>query len=186
MNKKLVNGLFSACLLFGLVACGGEAPTPSTDEPATPAPVQEEQTPMTSEEPEEEAPASDLVAEMSIDLAATGDMMNEIAYAPAEITAAPYTVVELNFTNQSTMAGMNHNAVIIPFDEAVADEMRKLGQAAGGPEFSPSSDQIIAKTKMLEPGQNDAIVFETPGPGKYYIICTFPGHKQMMGTLVVE
>lgn len=177
MLKKIYNLAFVLALVAGLTACGGNKP--AAEEPTTPV----------AEEPIAEEPATpaneELVAETEIMIAATGDDMSAISFEPKEFTLTPYTAVKLNFVNQSTAAGMNHNAVFIPFDEAVADEIRAAGLNAGGPGFSPVDSRILAQTKMLNPGETDAITFETPGPGKYYVICTYPGHKAMVAVMTI-
>ncbi|MBI3142459.1 MAG: hypothetical protein HYZ16_06505 [Bacteroidetes bacterium] len=180
MLKKIYNLAFLLALVAGLTACGGNKP--ATEEPTEPA-TEEPTTPVT-EEPATPA-AEELVAETEIMLAATGDDMSAISFEPKEFTLTPYTAVKVNFVNQSSAAGMNHNAVFIPFDQAVADEIRAAGLTAGGPAFSPSDSRIMAQTKMLNPGETDAITFETPGPGKYYVICTYPGHKAMVAVMTI-
>jgi len=171
-------------LVFGMVACGGEKPAETT----TPAePEATEETPAATEEPEakEEEPevAEELVADVDFDLAAIGETMPEMAYEPAEFTVEAYVNLKLNFSNNASTAGMNHNAVIVPMDEAVANEIRTTITPGT---FDPTDDRVIAKTKVLEPGENTSIVFETPGPGKYYVICTYPGHQNMVATMIVE
>lgn len=186
MRTQIFQLAFIAFLSVGLVACGGEKPTPAAETETTPEETTE--TPVAEEpevEEETEEPAA-LVADMEVELAATGESMPEMAYEPAVITAEAYVNLQLNFSNLSTTAGMNHNAVIIKKDDALAEEIRAAGSAGGAPGFDPVDDRIVGKTKMLLPGENTSVVFETPGPGEYYIICTFPGHANMVGTLMVE
>jgi len=187
MRTQIFQLAFIAFLSVGLVACGGEKPAPAaetetTTEETTSTPVAEE--PEAVEESPEEAET--LVPDMELELSAIGESMPEMAYEPAVITAEAYVNLKLNFSNASTTAGMNHNAIIIKKDDALAEEIRAAGSASGAPGFDPVDDRIIGKTKMLLPGENTSVVFETPGPGEYYIICTFPGHANMVGTLLVE
>lgn len=190
MRKKIFQLSLVVALSAGLVACGGEkAPEASSTPETTTTPEETTSTPEPTTPVEEETPAEEpetLVADMEVSLSAVGESMPEMAYEPAVITAEAYVNLQLNFNNASTAEGMNHNAVIIKKDDALADEIRKAGGAAGGPNFDPVDDRIIGKTKMLLPGENTSVVFETPGPGEYYIICTFPGHQAMVGTLMVE
>lgn len=185
MLKKTYHFVLIVLVSAGLTACGGgNTTTETSSEPAsTPEPATEEPA---AEEPAEEEPAAELVADVEVELSAIGEDMSAISYKPSELTVEAYTVVKINFTNTATMEGMNHNAVVIPFDEKVADEIRTAGMKAGGPSFRPEDDRIIAQSKMLNPGETDGFTFETPGPGKYYIICTFPGHKAMVATMNVE
>lgn len=178
MLKKIYQFAIIGAFTFALTACGGEKPAPKTEE--------EPKTEVTEVPKKEPKAAEELVAEAEVTLAAVGEDMSAISYEPKEFTVAAFTAIKLNFMNQATTEGMNHNAVIIPIDEAVADEIRAAGMKAGGPDFSPTDSRIIAKTKMLLPGESDAITFETPGPGKYHVICTFPGHKAMVAVMIVE
>lgn len=185
MLKRIYQFALVGALSFGLVACGGEKPAATeTETTVEETPVAEEETPVM----EEEAPAEELVAEegMEIMLSATGEDMSAISYEPKEFTVGAYTNYKLNFVNMASMEGMNHNAIIIPMDDKIADEIRAAGMKAGGPTFDPTDSRIIVKTSMLNPGENTSVVFETPGPGQYYVICTFPGHKAMVATMTVE
>lgn len=167
---------------FGLTACGGGPKSTEKETVSTPEPVAE--TPSAPEATEE--PPTEMVADVEMTLSAIGEDMSAISYEPKEFTLEAYTVAKITFTNTATMEGMNHNAVIIPFDDKVADEIRAAGMKASGPEFKPVDDRIIAQSVMLNPGETTNFTFETPGPGKYYVICTFPGHKSMMATMNVE
>ncbi len=187
MLKRFYQFALIGAIAFGMVACGGEKPASTeteTTETETTEPAAEAVT-------EEEAPAEteatgDMEFEAEIELKAIGEDMSAIAYEPNAFTMPAFTNVKLNFTNTATMAGMNHNAVMIPKDDVILNEVRAAGMKAGGPGFDPSDDRIIAKTTMLNPGENTSIVFETPGPGEYYILCTFPGHNAMLATVTVE
>ncbi|MGB0429113.1 MAG: plastocyanin/azurin family copper-binding protein [Bacteroidia bacterium] len=190
MLKRFYQFAIVGAIAFAMVACGGEKPTntetettePAVAETTEPAAETEETTPAETEE----VAAGDMEFEAEIELKAIGEDMSAIAYEPSEFTMPAYTNVKLNFTNTATMAGMNHNAVLIPMDDVVLNEVRAAGMKAGGPSFDPTDDRIIAKTSMLNPGENTSIVFETPGPGQYYILCTFPGHSAMLATVTVE
>ncbi|MFY0674710.1 MAG: hypothetical protein JXQ87_15025 [Bacteroidia bacterium] len=185
MLKRFYQFAIVGAIAFALVACGGEKPAAETTTEETET-VTEEATETETVTEEEPAAEEEMTFEQEVELSAVGEDMAAIAYAPSELTMPAYTNVKLNFSNTATAMGMNHNAVIIPMDDAIATEIRAAGMKAGGPAFSPSDDRIIAQTEMLEPGQNGSIVFETPGPGQYYIICTFPGHNAMVATLTVE
>ena len=47
--------------------------------------------------------------------------------------------------------------------------------------------QIVAKTKILGPKEEETIVFKAPAAGDYPFLCTFPGHFGVMkGILKVK
>lgn len=98
---------------------------------------------------------------------------------------------EILFENDDVLP---HNFVIVPpgkhMDIGTAamtmtpDKLDKEGRA-----FIPNGwdKQILAATKLLEPGQKETLKLKAPGqPGDYEFVCTFPGHAVIMwGTLVV-
>ncbi|MCA9249421.1 MAG: c-type cytochrome, partial [Planctomycetales bacterium] len=48
-------------------------------------------------------------------------------------------------------------------------------------QFVPESDKILVSSRLLQPGESQAISFEAPTkPGVYPIVCTFPGHWRRM------
>lgn len=181
LNIYVIIALFA----FGMTACGGGSKNTGSDSTeTTEVDTAESESPdagtETSEAPETD---TELEATDTINLIAVGETMAEIAYEPNNVTAVSYTATRLNFENTAETSGMNHNAVIIPKDDKIAEEVRK---SATGSNFDPDHPEVIAKTKMLLPGEKTSITFETPGPGEYYIICTYPGHQKMVATLVVE
>ena len=48
-------------------------------------------------------------------------------------------------------------------------------------QYVPKTDKILVASKLLQPGDSQAISFEVPKtPGVYPIICTYPGHWRRM------
>ena len=46
---------------------------------------------------------------------------------------------------------------------------------------------VIGRTKLLGPGEEDTIYFVAPEPGTYEYVCTFPGHFALMkGKMIVK
>ena len=43
------------------------------------------------------------------------------------------------------------------------------------------SADILALTRVLNPGQEDVIDFQPPAPGEYVYICLMRGHGDMLG-----
>jgi hypothetical protein len=62
------------------------------------------------------------------------------------------------------------------------DELDSAGRA-----YVPKSRDIIAATKLIEPGQKAALKVNAPAKeGDYDYVCTYPGHWELMwGRLVV-
>lgn len=180
MLKRFYQFAIVGAIAFGLVACGGEKPAAETTTEETETVEEETTETETATEEEELVAEEEMTFEQEVELNAIGEDMAAMAYEPAELVFPAYTNIKLNFNNKATALGMSHNAVIIPADEAIANEVRKAG-------MKPSTDErIVAQTEILEPGQNTSIVFETPGPGQYYVVCTYPGHSNMIAQITVE
>jgi azurin len=66
--------------------------------------------------------------------------------------------------------------------ELRADFVDRLGRA-----FVPETSDVIAATKLLDPGQSATIRVDAPlSEGEYEYVCTFPGHwVTMWGKLII-
>ena len=75
-----------------------------------------------------------------------------------------------------------HEKVGLAASTMTPDKLDKQGRA-----FMPKSDDILAATKTLEPGQKESLKWKAPSEeGEYEYVCTFPGHFAVMwGKLVV-
>ena len=47
--------------------------------------------------------------------------------------------------------------------------------------FVRDSADILALTRVLNPGQEDTVNFTPPAPGEYVYICLMSGHGDMLG-----
>ncbi len=110
--------------------------------------------------------------------------------ARLEVTAGDRLVVELRNTGKMPKEAMGHNWVLLRKD---ADVQAYVNAAvvARTTEYLPAalSDQVVAATKLLGPGQRERVTFTAPTePGNYVYLCTFPGHfgAGMRGVLVVN
>ena len=98
------------------------------------------------------------------------------------------TLVLKNVGNLPKVA-MGHNVVILK----PGSDIPKFGMAsiaAAASEYIPQDDVnkglIIAKTKLLGPGEEDTITF-TLEVGTYPFLCSFPGHFALMqGTITAK
>ena len=94
----------------------------------------------------------------------------------------------LTFENPDVL---QHNLVFTKIGKkeavgALADAML-IDPEALKKHYVPTSDDIIASSKLVNPSQSEVIEFTVPKePGDYPYICTFPGHWRLMnGTLKV-
>ncbi len=107
--------------------------------------------------------------------------------------SVPSGLVTLNFVNNSS--AVQHNWVLVEGDATVAAAVNDAAQqqssaARNAAAAVPLGDTpgLLAATPMVDPGASYSVTFETPGPGTYIYICTFPGHylAGMVGELVVN
>jgi len=98
--------------------------------------------------------------------------------------------VKLTFKNVGEMPkeSMGHNVVIL---QPGTDLPAFGGEAIKAPdtEYIPVTfaSSIIAHTKLLGPGETDAIEFTLDQKGVYPFVCSFPGHYGVMqGKIVAE
>ena len=67
------------------------------------------------------------------------------------------------------------------------DDFALRAMTAKESDYIPEGDETYAYTKMLGGGESDRITFDSPKPGTYTFLCTFPGHYQVMrGEFIVE
>ncbi len=122
-------------------------------------------------------------------LEVTGD--DEMKFNVEKLEAQARQSIELTFKNVGTMPkqSMGHNWSLLVKD-ANAQELLEAGFASASNDYvaSKDEDQVIARTKILGPGETETITFTAPAsPGSYEYICTFPGHFMggMKGTLQI-
>jgi azurin len=179
--KRLFFVPAAAALLF-LASCGGNGSnntaTPSAD--------------TTSAATATEAPGSDIPG---IDTVAVTDHikldgMDDMKYDRTLFKVKAGQKITLDFKNigKQPAAAMSHNVVILRQGTDVQAFGEAAIPAAATGHIPPSmTDDVIAHTKLLGPGETDQITFTLPDPGVYDFICTFPGHfGTMKGKIVAE
>ena len=94
--------------------------------------------------------------------------------------------LQLVFNNPDVM---QHNLIIVKPGAAdkVANLAIELGAEGFKKQFVPESSDILAASKLLDPGKKETIEITFDKPGKYPFVCTFPGHAILMrGEIVVK
>ena len=117
---------------------------------------------------------------------------DQMKYDKAEIEVKAGQTVALTFKNIGALpkAAMGHNVVILkPSSDIPKFAIGGVANAAG--DYLPLDPaliaQIVAKTKILGPKEEETIVFKAPAAGDYPFLCTFPGHFGVMkGILKVK
>ncbi len=171
-------------LSFSLVACGGGGDEPADKSDMKDDKRSEQKSP--AAEKDDMADTKQTAKEVSLKLYTVGETMTTMAYEPAQLEVPAGAKVTLSLQNNAKSEAMIHNAVIIKAGKQSA--VTELGMAAG-PEkdYIPESDDIIAATKLVKPGESTEITFEAPlKKGTYQYICTYPGHTAMKGVLLVR
>jgi azurin len=128
---------------------------------------------------------------ISVDVFIVHTVHEQLRFDTTRIEVQAGKQFEIIFENDDVMP---HNLVIVPPGKHMEigtaamtmtpDKLDKQGRA-----YLPKSHEknILAATKLLEPGQKETIKMRAPGkPGEYEFVCTFPGHAVLMwGTLSV-
>ncbi|MEO5824243.1 MAG: PVC-type heme-binding CxxCH protein [Vicinamibacteraceae bacterium] len=117
-----------------------------------------------------------------------GVLKDQLKWDQPALTVGAGQLVDLVFTNTDVMP---HNFILgtpgsLPAIGVAADAL--MSSPAGQvQQFVPDLPQILASTRLLEPGQSITIQFRAPGQaGAYPYVCTFPGHWRLMnGVLTV-
>jgi len=140
------------------------------------------QVPKTDPDPKsepEEKPEKKLV---EITINALGNPPGTMKFKETEVEIAAGSNVVLTFMNPDVL---QHNLVLVNQKKtdvvgALADAMLTDAEALKK-HYVPKSDDIIASTKLVNPGGSEKIEFIAPSePGDYPFICTFPGHWRLM------
>jgi azurin len=89
--------------------------------------------------------------------------------------------IRLKYKNDAPLdSQISHNVAIIR-PERVATVMATLQDHDYDLKSVRDSADILALTRVLNPGQEDTIEFSPPEPCEYVYICLMPGHGDMLG-----
>lgn len=107
-----------------------------------------------------------------------------------EVEHGQKVTVTLTNVGKSPKVSMGHNFVLLD-KNANWQKVDEDASTEAAHDYIPEKDsnQIIAHTKLLGPGESDSVTFTAPYvPGDYTFICTFPGHASqgMRGTVTVK
>jgi putative membrane-bound dehydrogenase-like protein len=121
------------------------------------------------------AQAPDVIIRLSV-------IPQQLKFDRSELTVAPGQLVEIVFSNPDSM---QHNFVL-----GSSGSLQQIGAAADKLSTSPTGltqqyipdiPQVLASSRLLEPGQTVTFQFKAPvAPGQYPYVCTFPSHWQVM------
>lgn len=172
-TKSLVLSVIALSSAFALTGCG---PEKKSDAPAAAG--------QTAPAARKEAPAE------GREIVVTGN--DAMKFDVTEMRAKPGEALAVTLKNIGTMPkmSMGHNWVLLDAGVDLNAFAAETGTAAKTDFLPPSyNDRILAATKLLGPGEEDTVRFYAPSkPGRYFYVCSFPGHYQvgMKGVLIVE
>ena len=135
------------------------------------------------------APAAPKALEVTL---RPGSANNGLSFDTTTITAKAGQKIKLTFVNQHPIMVTPHNVVICKIGSkdkivALANGMVMDFAKATAAGFIPDSPDVIAHTKLVDPGKSETIEFTLPEKGEYPFLCTYVGHSLLMqGTVVVE
>ena len=111
-----------------------------------------------------------------------------MAYATKSFNVKAGQPIKLTFTNKAAVP-LPHNVVVgkagskAALDAAAAKIM--VDPAGLAKNYVPDNcPEIIAHTKLVQPGQEESITFSCPSPGDYPYMCMFPGHTLLMNGII--
>ena len=125
---------------------------------------------------------------LDVRVIAIGTVPHRMIYDKELIAVQAGKPVEFRFSNTDAMP---HNfAIVLP---GSLREVGELAEATGRDSdamdrhYIPDSDKVLLGSKLLQPGESEAISFDVPTqPGVYPFVCTYPGHwRRMYGALYV-
>jgi len=140
--------------------------------------------------PASESPAiAKQLRDLHIDVFVVSTVREQMRYDTTRLVVEPRKTVAIILENNDFMP---HNLVIVkpgkrPEIGMMSATMKPDELDSEGRAYLPKSADIVAATKLVEPGQFQKISFTAPAqPGTYEFLCTYPNHWQSMwGTLVV-
>ncbi|HAP69057.1 MAG TPA: azurin [Flavobacteriales bacterium] len=171
--KHLITGLIAVAFLSA--GCGGDEKKLAS-ETSKKAETVEQKAEIPSNEPKQE---------VALRLSSNDQMK----YDKSELRVPANSVVTLTLVNEGQMpkSAMGHNFVLLKSGTDVAAFGMKAIEAGIDKDHIPTSNAIIAHTKLIGGGEETTVTFNAPAKGSYDFICSFPGHYALMkGKFIVE
>lgn len=125
---------------------------------------------------------------LDVRVIAIGTVAARMLYDKERIVVQAGKPVEFRFSNTDHMP---HNFAIV--QPGSLQEIGELAEAtsrdadAKERHYVPESDKVLLSSRLLDPGQSQALSYTTPStPGMYPYVCTYPGHwRRMFGAMYV-
>lgn len=122
--------------------------------------------------------------EIHIEISSTDQMQYD--KTELKVKAGQKVTLTLKHIGKMTKEIMGHNWVLLKQGTDIAEFATKAMNEKAR-DYIPSTNEVIAYTKMIGGGEKVSITFDAPKKGTYDFICSFPGHYAMMkGKFIVE
>ena len=120
----------------------------------------------------------------------TGDDFMKFNITSFEVKPRQRVTVHLKNIGELPKEALAHNWVLLA-KEALAPKFIEAGAARPEKDYIAFEQEfyVLAKTRMLGPGESDSVTFTAPAvPGAYEFVCTFPEHYAggMKGVMTVR
>lgn len=179
----LFAGFWGVAFVIGGISAARKIRTPV--EAAAPAAAADTAAPATATAaPATAAPAATGPAQ---ELVLKPDAVNPMAFNAKALTVKAGQPVKLTFDNAAAVP-LPHNVIVgkagskdALFAAAMKVATDPQGMAKG---YVPEDANVLAHTKLVQPGQKETIEFVLPSPGAYPYMCTFPGHSILMNGVI--
>ena len=120
----------------------------------------------------------------------TADDTMKFSISVIEVTPNQKITVTLKNTGTSPKASMGHDFLVLKKNTNMMVFLEAGAMDAAHEYVAPAMEKdVVARTKLLGPGESDTITFTAPYvPGDYDFICSFPGHatQGMKGIMTVK
>ena len=176
-SAMFVIGLLGALLVFA-AACNG-TPTPDLRVTKVTVEVPNERTCPTGPAAVSTTTVTTVPTELEISVKG-----NNLQFEKDKLEVAAGSEVAVAFNNAST--AFQHNWVLVK-SGTKNDVVKRGSKCSENGWVQPGDPDVIAHTRLLNPGQSGQVGFVAPPPGNYEFVCTFPGHNTggMSGEFVV-
>lgn len=119
----------------------------------------------------------------------TGDDFMKFSVTSFEAKPGQKVTVRLKNIGELPKEATAHNWVLLA-KEAYTPKFVELGMPHPERDYIAFDQEfyVLARTKLLGPGESDSVTFTAPAPGAYDYVCTFPEHYTggMKGVMTVR
>ena len=110
---------------------------------------------------------------------AIGNTMQDMMYDLKNITVKEGSWVRVILKNDGIDPAMVHNIVFVNYGTR-KELAQKAFEAGLENEYIPKDSNLIAASKLAQPGETVILEFKAPAKGNYEFFCSYPGHSQKM------